>query len=125
MYLALKHTHVTAAVLSICFFIIRAWWSVSGSALLQKKFVRIAPHVIDTVLLACGLGMAGMLGAAAAAPWLYTKIVLLVAYIIVGTYAIKRGRTPQTRAIAAVIAVLIFMYIVGVALYRSPASWFI
>ena len=125
MYLALKPSHVTAAVLSICFFMIRAWWSVTGSALLQKKFVRIAPHVIDTVLLACGLGMAGMLGAAAAAPWLYTKIVLLVAYIIVGTYAIKRGRTPQTRAIAAVIAVLIFMYIVGVALYRSPASWFI
>lgn len=125
MYLALKHSHVTAAVLSICFFMIRAWWSVTGSALLQKKFVRIAPHVIDTVLLACGLGMAGMLGAAAAAPWLYTKIVLLVAYIIVGTYAIKRGRTPQTRAIAAVIAVLIFMYIVGVALYRSPVSWFI
>ena len=124
MYYALKHLHVTAASLSILFFVIRAYWSVSESPWLQRKFVRIAPHIIDTIFLLAGLGLAGFLGAAAAAPWLYTKIILLIVYIVVGTYAIKRGPTPTHRGIAAIIAVLVFLYIVGVALNHNPASWF-
>lgn len=123
-YMAIKHLHMTAAGLSILFFIIRAFWSVTGSSCLQSRFVRIAPHVIDTILLACGLALAGMLGAAANQPWLITKIVLLVAYIVVGSFAIKRGKTPQSRAFAALLAVAIFVYIVGVALRHSPGSWF-
>lgn len=124
-YMALKHLHMTAAGLSILFFIIRAFWSVSGSSCLQNRFVRVAPHVIDTVLLVCGLALAGMLGAAANQPWLLTKIVLLVVYIVVGSYAIKRGKTAFSRGVAALIAIAIFAYIVGVALNRSPASWFV
>lgn len=124
-YMVLKHLHMTAAGLSILFFIIRAYWSVSGSACLQHRFVRIAPHVIDTVLLVCGLALAGMLGAAANQPWLITKIVLLIVYIVVGSYAIKRGKTAFSRGVAALMAIAIFAYIVGVAIYRSPASWFV
>jgi uncharacterized membrane protein SirB2 len=123
-YLLIKHLHVTAAGLSILFFIIRAYWSVTENGLLQKKAVRILPHVIDTVLLVCAILLAMMLGSAAAQPWVLTKIVLLIAYIGVGTIAIRRGRTPRTRAIAAVIAVAIFAYIVGVAIRHNPASWF-
>ena len=123
-YLLIMHLHVTAAGLSILFFIIRAYWSVTENALLQKKFVKIAPHVIDTVLLVAAILLSMMLGAAAAQPWVLTKILLLLVYIGVGTIAIKRGRTPRSRAIAAIIAVLVFFYIVGVALHRHPASWF-
>ncbi len=123
-YLLIKHLHVTAAALSILFFVIRAYWSVSESAMLQKKVVKIAPHVIDTVLLAAAIMLSVLLGPAAAQPWVLTKIVLLIAYIGVGTIAIKRGRTPRSRAIAAVVAVLIFIYIVGVAIKHHPASWF-
>jgi uncharacterized membrane protein SirB2 len=123
-YLLIKHIHVTAAALSILFFIIRAYWSVTENSLLQKKVVKIAPHIIDTVLLVAAIMLSMLLGPAASQPWVLTKIILLVAYIGVGTVAIKRGRTPGTRAVAAVIAVAIFAYIVGVALNRSPASWF-
>ena len=122
-YLLIKHIHVTAAALSILFFIIRAYWSVTENSLLQKKVVKIAPHIIDTVLLVAAIMLSMLLGPAASQPWVLTKIILLVAYIGVGTVAIKRGRTPGTRAVAAVIAVAIFAYIVGVALNRSPASW--
>lgn len=124
MYYGIKHLHVTAAALSILFFVVRAYWSVSESSMLQKKAVRIVPHIVDTVFLVCGLILAGMLGAGASAPWLLTKIVLLIAYIAVGTYAIKRGPTPLHRGIAAIIAVLIFIYIIGVAINHNPASWF-
>lgn len=123
-YLLIKHLHVTAAVLSILFFVVRAYWSVTENGVLQKKFVKITPHVIDTVLLVCAILLSMMLGPAAAQPWVLTKIVLLIVYIGVGTIAIKRGRTPRSRAIAAVIAVAVFFYIVGVALKHHPASWF-
>ena len=123
-YLLIKHLHVTAAGLSILFFVIRAYWSVSENTLLQHKAVKITPHVIDTVLLVCAILLSIMMGPAAAQPWVLTKIVLLIAYIGVGTIAIKRGRTPRSRAIAAVIAIAIFIYIVGVALKHHPASWF-
>lgn len=123
-YLLIKHLHVTAATLSILFFMVRAYWSVTENSLLQKKFVKIAPHVIDTVLLVAAILLAMLLGPAASQPWVLTKIVLLIAYVSVGTIAIKRGRTPRSRAIAAVVAVLIFFYIVGVALKHHPASWF-
>lgn len=122
-YLAIKHLHVTAAVVSILLFILRAYWSVAGSALLQTRFARIVPHVIDTVLLFAGFYLASVIGANQ--PWILVKIVGLILYIGVGTIAIKRGKTPRTRAIAAIVAVLIFLYIVGVALTKSAASWLV
>lgn len=121
IYLSIKHLHVTAAVLSILFFIVRAAWSVNGSPRLQVGFVRIAPHVIDTILLAAGIYLATVMGWHQ--HWIAAKIVGLVLYIGVGTVAIKRGKTPASRATAAVVAVIIFLYIVGVALTKSPMSW--
>lgn len=120
-YIALKHLHTTAAALSLLLFIIRAYWSVTGSAALQKKLIRMSPHVIDTILLICGLAMAWTIGFNQS--WIWAKLVALVMYIGVGTVAIKRGKTPASRLIAALIAVVIFSYIVGVALQRSPWSW--
>ena len=120
-YIAIKHLHVTAAVVSIVLFIIRAYWSVNGSPRLQSGFARVAPHIIDTILLLAGVYLASVLGWHQ--PWIVAKIVGLVLYIIVGTLAIKRGKTPASRATAAVVAVIIFLYIVGVALTKQPMSW--
>lgn len=120
-YFAIKHLHVTAAVLSILFFVIRAYWSVTGSALLQARAVKILPHIVDTVLLVCGIILAMMIGPEQ--PWILAKIIALVLYVVVGTVAIKRGKTPRSRAIAAVVAVVIFIYIIGVALQQNPMSW--
>lgn len=120
-YIAIKHLHVTAAVVSILLFIVRACWSVAGSPRLQSGFARIAPHVIDTILLLAGIYLASVLGWHQ--PWIAAKIIGLVLYIVVGTLAIKRGKTPAGRAIAAVVAVVIFLYIVGVALTKQPMSW--
>ncbi len=121
LYPVLKHLHVTSAAISIVFFLVRAYWSVTGNALLQRRLVKIVPHVVDTVLLVCGVIMAFMIGPTQ--PWILTKIVALLLYIGVGTVAIKRGRTPASRATAALIATAIFFYIVGVALAHDPLSW--
>lgn len=121
-YFLIKHIHMTAAGLSLIFFIVRAFWSVTGSAALQNKAVKVVPHIIDSVLLVAGIILAAMIGPEQ--PWILAKIVLLLAYIGVGTVAIKRGRTPTQRAVAAVIAVAIFLYIVGIAIAHNPLSWF-
>lgn len=121
-YFVLKHIHMTAAGLSLLLFVIRAWWSVRESSALQNRWVKTLPHVIDTVLLVAGVVLAAMIGPNQ--PWILAKIVLLLAYIGVGTVAIKRGKTPRQRGIAAVVAVAIFLYIVGIAIAHNPLSWF-
>ncbi|MBV6273132.1 SirB2 family protein [Alcaligenaceae bacterium CGII-47] len=121
-YFLVKQLHMSAATLSIILFITRAIWSVTENGLLHKRVVKILPHIIDTVLLVCGVILAIMIGPEQ--PWILTKIVLLIVYIGVGTIAIKRGKTRGTRATAALIAVAVFAYIVGVAINHDSLSWF-
>src|SRR5690606_34274722 len=108
--------------LSILLFVVRAYWSVTCSTRLQARTIKIVPHIIDTVLLVAGIMLAAVIGPEQ--PWILAKIVGVLLYIGVGTVAIKRGKTPKTRAIAAVVAVAIFIYIIGIALNHNPMSWF-
>lgn len=109
------------AMISISFFIVRAVWSVRESALLQQKWVKITPHIVDTLLLACAIYLASFWPLSTV--WIWAKVVALVAYIGVGTFAIKRGKTPKTRGIFALVSVAIFVYIVGVAMSHNVLSW--
>ena len=51
--------------------------------------------------------------------WLTAKVVALVVYIVLGTIALKRGRSRGTRIVAWIAAQAVFLYIVGVALTRD------
>src|SRR5690625_2552454 len=121
-YLAYKHLHTSFATLSIIFFIIRAYWTVLERGCLQNTFLRVAPHIIATLSLLSGLALAFTIGFTH--PWLIAKISALFANLYAGIYAIRRGRTPQIRLLSAVIAVLIYVYIVGIALNKSVLSFF-
>lgn len=97
---------------------------ISRSDTLNRKVVRILPHIIDTVLLIAAIALIVILKLdVLAQPWLLAKIAGLIAYIVLGTVAIKRGPTMQIRIIAYVSAVAVFAYIVGIAITKSPASW--
>jgi uncharacterized membrane protein SirB2 len=123
-YFLIKHLHMTAAALSITLFVIRAWWSVQESPRLNSRWVKVLPHLIDTALLGLGVTLMILLSVWPwQLPWLGAKLLALLAYIGVGTIAIKRGATPTMRAIAAVVAVAIFAYMVGAAIHHSPLSW--
>lgn len=91
--------------------------------MLQARWVKVVPHVIDTLLFTLGVTLAVILNFWPLPPWLIAKITALVIYILLGTVAIKRGKTPKTRAYAAAAAVLVFAYIIGAAIERSPLSW--
>ena len=124
MYLLLKIVHIACAIASICGFMLRGYWMMTSSDLLQQKLTRIAPHVIDTLFLLSGIAMLYMLSLNPFTQgWLLAKFGGLIVYILLGTIAIKRGPTLQIRMIAFVGAVSVFAYIAGVALSRSAASW--
>ena len=119
-YLAIKQLHMGCAAVSISLFLVRGAWMLQGSAMLQRRWVRILPHLVDTVL----LGSAVMLAFISsqypfAQAWLGAKVVALLLYIVLGIIALKRGRTLRARALAFGGAVLTFAYIVMVAVTRQ------
>ncbi len=120
-YVALKHLHVACVVLSGLGFCLRGWWMLRESPLRQHRLTRILPHVVDSLLLGSAVTMAWMSGQYPFVnAWLTAKLVGLVAYILLGMMALKRGRTMTIRARYFGLAVLAYLYIVSVALTRSP-----
>jgi len=124
MYLLLKIVHIVCAIATISGFLLRVYLMLVGSALLQHKVTRVAPHVVDTLFLLAGIAMLVVLSLNPfTQPWLLAKFGGLIVYILLGTMAIKRGPTLQIRVLAAVGAVSVFAYIGGVAMTHSIASW--
>ena len=124
MYLSLKYGHLGLAVISIAGFVLRGFWMTTGSALLDHKAVRIAPHVVDTLFLISGIILVVRLSLPVMqSPWLLAKFGGLVVYIILGAIALRRGATMAVRQVAFVGALSAFAYIVGAAVSKSPASW--
>lgn len=120
-YDLLKTIHVSCAALSISGYVLRGIWMLRDSPLLTARAVRIAPHAIDTALLVSALLLAWRVQQFPFVhAWLTAKVLALVAYIVVGAIGLRHGRSKRVRAVAWAGAVLIFGYIVGVALTRSP-----
>ena len=116
--------HMGMAYLSITLFIFRSILSVRESALLQHKLLKILPHVIDTfLLLFAGHLMMTIQQYPFVDGWLTAKVIALIAYVLVGTIAIKRGKTATIRLWASLAAVIIFAYIFGVAKSHNVMSW--
>ena len=125
MYATLKLVHIGTVILTILGFVLRAYWMMKIPTMLERKPVRIVPHVIDTFLLLSGIGLIFALQLHLfQEPWLLAKIVALVAYVVLGAIALGRGKTMRTRTTAFVASLAILAYIVGVALSKSVASWF-
>jgi len=121
-YLAVKHVHVAAVALSFALFFIRGIWMMLDSPLLARRWVRILPHVNDTVLLVAGLTAAFMIRQYPFLDaWLTAKVLGLIAYIVLGTLGLKRARTKAARIGFWLAALGAFGYIVGVAVTKSPS----
>lgn len=120
-YLDLKHLHMTFAALSGALFFIRGAWMLLDSPLLHRRWINRSSYVIDTVLLASALAMVFW---SAQYPfvqsWLTVKVLAVLAYIAAGAVALRRGRTKAVRTGALVVALLLFAYIVKVAVTKQP-----
>jgi uncharacterized membrane protein SirB2 len=116
-----KTLHVTCAILTIGGFTLRGYWMLRASPLLNNTWVKVVPHIIDTLLLGAGIWLAiNIAQYPGTHAWLTAKVLGLLAYIVLGTIALKRGKTRKIRVTAWIAATLVFFYIVLVAVTRSP-----
>lgn len=117
---ALKQIHVVCVLLTFVSYTLRGFWMIADSPLLQHRVTRILPHVIDTVLLISGFSLAVVVyGDFYRHTWLMVKLGAVVVYIVLGSVAIKYGRTKTVRVIALILGWCVFFYIVALARYNS------
>ena len=111
MYWPLKYAHLALALLSLTGFLLRGFWMIRASPLLDRRATRTVPHVVDTLFLLSGVALVLTLSLPVMqSPWLLAKFAGLVV-------------TLAVRQIAFVGALSAFAYIVGAAVSKSPASW--
>jgi uncharacterized membrane protein SirB2 len=119
-YFLLKHLHVSCVVVSGLGFFLRGILMLRGSPLLRARWVRVSPHVVDTLLLGSAVGLVTVTGQYPwVVAWVAAKIAGLLVYIGLGTMALRRGRTREQRIAYWIAALLSFAYIVSVALTRD------
>jgi uncharacterized membrane protein SirB2 len=124
MYMAFKHAHMTFVLVSFLLFALRGAWMLMDSPRLTQRWVKIAPHVNDSLLLLSAGGLMVVTGMYPGAhPWITAKIVALLAYIGLGVVALKPGRPKPVRVASFVAALLVFVYIIGVAFRKSALSF--
>ena len=113
----LKSFHLMLAVLSFTGFLMRATWAYKASDLLQAKWVRVAPHVVDTLLLSLGIVLAFNLAGGAWQGWLAAKLIALIAYIGFGVMTLRGD--GSIRDVGFVGAIVAFVYMLVVAFSRE------
>lgn len=120
MYLGLKLLHVSCVVLSITLFVWRWHLALRDSALLHRKWLKLLPRYNDSLLLAAAVGLVILSGQYPLVhAWLTAKVLALVAYIGLGTLALRAGPV-WLRWSAGLAALVTASYIVSVALSKDP-----
>jgi uncharacterized membrane protein SirB2 len=127
LYPHVKWLHVAAVVVSGMLFLLRGVLVQAGrSHIGMSAPLRFASYGIDTVLLATALLLVAMLpGAYFANHWLTAKVVLLLVYIVLGSLALKRARTPRARAWFFVAALAVYAVMFGIARAHHPLGWLV
>ena len=122
LYTTLKTLHITCVTLSITLFTLRGALQWRGVNWRQWRALRIAPHLIDTLLLASAIWLAITIHQYPFVNgWLTAKVLALCAYIGFGKLALQEKQT-KTRLPAFIAALLCVTYIFGVAMNHS-ATW--
>lgn len=123
-YTPLKQVHMACVGLSVGLFAIRAGWVVATQRRLWRA-LRVIPHVIDTLLLASGLTLAFLVQQYpfVNSAWLSAKVLGLGVYIALGVLVFRGAEGRLGRALTGVAALLVFAYIVSVAVSKQPAGF--
>jgi uncharacterized membrane protein SirB2 len=124
-YLPLRHLHIGCAILSISLFTLRGGLMLAESSWQRNFVLRYLPHAVDTVLLTSALMLTTIIHQYPFVNgWLTTKVLLLVAYVVLGNIALKRGRTRRLRMVALAGALLSVAFLVSVARAHNPLGPF-
>ena len=126
-YALVKSVHVVAVGVSGLVFLTRGLLVQAGrERWAQVAPVRFASYTIDTVLLTAALMLVAMLPSAVFSNhWLTVKIALVIAYIVLGAFALRRAATRRARAAFLVAAAAAYALVVGIALAHHPLGWLV
>ena len=115
-----KHLHMTLAVISVSLFTLRFVWTLMASENLTRKWVKIAPHIVDTFLIVSGVVMAVTLSINPLEQlWLAEKLLAVVAYVFTGYYALKLARNKAMQVIGYLGAMGWVMLVVRLAMNKE------
>lgn len=114
----LKMLHIALALISGLGFALRGFIRLVLQQPLAHPLVRFGPHLIDTLLLASGIGLWLILGLSPfAAGWFGVKLLLVVVYVLVGITAFRMHH--QGAAVLVYLAALgIFLSVAWLALFK-------
>jgi len=120
-YEVLKLIHIASVIVSYALFFLRGVWLMRDSEKLRQRWVKILPHIVDTILLTSAIALAMTIQQNPLDhSWLTAKVAGLLLYIGLGMIAIRFGKTRRTKIMAWIAAQCVFIYIVLVALTKSP-----
>lgn len=106
MYMMAKHLHLTLIAVSVLFFITRYFWVMTDSGMMQKKWVKVVPHIIDTFLLISAITLCVILSQYPfVTGWLTEKFIGLILYILFGLLALKLGKDKKIKTVGFVLAI--------------------
>ncbi|WP_210451639.1 SirB2 family protein [Pantoea ananatis] len=123
-YPLIKNLHLLTVAVTILLFLLRFYWQRTGSAMLQRRWVRILPHVNDTLLLLSGASLVMITHFYPFSPqgsWLTEKLLGVIIYIALGSVALsRRPRSDRTRWIAFIVALIALVTIIKLTLSKMP-----
>jgi uncharacterized membrane protein SirB2 len=120
-YPQIRTVHIAAVIASGLLFLIRGGAAQLGASWAMAAPLRYLSYSIDTVLLTAALMLATILHQYPFVHgWLTAKVLLLVCYVVLGSFALKRGRTRAVRTSCWIAALLVYLYIVSIARAHHP-----
>ncbi len=120
----LRSLHIFLVASTYTLFVLRGIWSLNNAAIINKRWVGIVPHVVDTLLLGVALVLAYTLQQYPFVDaWLTAKATGLLMYVVLGFVALHRRFNKTIRLFAWLAAQVTFAYIVLVAITRNPLPW--
>ena len=125
VYQIIKFIHISCVVLSVSGFFMRGLWLLQQSPRLQNVWVRRLPHWIDAVLFSSGILMAWQAGFfVAEINWLSIKLLLVLAYILLGMAALHWFKRRLFKMLSWLLALVVAGFIISIALSKSPYGLF-
>ena len=119
MYLTIKYAHIGFALISINLFVFRAALSIMGAPLLQNRWLKVLPHLNDTLLLSAAIYLIIAVGQYPFVNhWLTAKVVALLVYIGLGMVTLKYAKSTLSKLVFALLSISVFGFILWAAVTR-------
>ena len=119
-YLLIRQLHILTAALSITLFTIRFLLLVRSPTWQPKRWLKVLPHVNDSLLLIFAIFLCFIIQQAPLiTPWLTEKVAAVIFYILAGMFALKWSKTRLSKIIWFIIAIFMFAYAANIAINKG------